>query len=264
MVPENMAGAFELFDSGQGPVEVVKRMKLDPRAARALHREWVDLRGGFFVGAEALAKLEGIAFLRDLLPVTNGEELVRMLEACEVEQCTSCRRRVPGFCGWCVIVRLPGGGEMARREDNSIRHALTSVISPHLIRRRATKLRAVKRSRKVDIVALVYTLVLGFDRGAKRTVASLRRAYAMSTETTLAPSAFYDRFTPALAELMRELTAHAFEHLSRGKTKLHGALSAFVKVAIADEVRRALRRDVPRTRVRSVLTPARGSAHFPC
>lgn len=63
----------------------------------------------------------------------------------------------------------------------------------------------MKRARKVDIVALVCTLVLGFDRGAKRTVASLRRAYAMSTETTLAPSAFYDRFTPALAELMREL-----------------------------------------------------------
>ena len=66
----------------------------------------------------------------------------------------------------------------------------------------------MKRARKVDIVALVCTLVLGFDRGAKRTVASLRRAYAMSTETTLAPSAFYDRFTPALAELMRELTMH--------------------------------------------------------
>ena len=88
---------------------------------------------------------------------------------------------------------------MARREESSIRQALTSVLSPQLIRRRATKLRAVKRARKVDIVALVYTLVLGFDRGAKRTVASLRRAYAMSTETTLAPSAFYDVSPPRRA-----------------------------------------------------------------
>ena len=110
------AVAFELFDAGHGPVEVVKRMKLDPRAARALHREWADLRGGFFVGAEALAKLEGIAFLRDLLPVANGEELVRMLEACEAEQCASCKRRVPSFCGWCVIVRLPGVEKLARAE----------------------------------------------------------------------------------------------------------------------------------------------------
>jgi len=138
---------------------------------------------------------------------------------------------------------------MARREESSIRDALTSVLCPQLIRRRATKLRAVKRARKVDIVALVYTLVLGFDRGAKRTVASLRRAYAMSTETTLAPSAFWDRFTPARAELMRELTMHAFERLSRGKTNLHGALSAFAKGAIADgsiiRLHDALRPDYP-------------------
>lgn len=52
---------------------------------------------------------------------------------------------------------------MARRKENSIRDALTSLISPQLIRRRAPKLSAVKRARKVDIVALVYTLVLGFD-----------------------------------------------------------------------------------------------------
>ena len=96
---------------------------------------------------------------------------------------------------------------MARREESSIRDVSTSVLSPQLIRRRATKLRAVNaRARSTSLRSC--TLVLGLDRGAKRTVASLRRAYAMSTKTTLAPSAFYDRFTPALAELMRELTMH--------------------------------------------------------
>ena len=63
-----------------------------------------------------MAKLEGIAFLGDLLPVTNGEELVRMLEACGVEQCASRKRRVSSFCGWCVIVRLPGVEKLARAE----------------------------------------------------------------------------------------------------------------------------------------------------
>jgi hypothetical protein len=52
------------------------------------------------------------------------------------------------------------------------------------------------RERRVDIAALVYTWVLGFDRSAKRTLASFRRAYAIATGTTLARSAFYDRFTP--------------------------------------------------------------------
>jgi hypothetical protein len=48
---------------------------------------------------------------------------------------------------------------------------------------------------------------------------------------------------------MRELTALAFERLSRGNTKLHGALSAFARVAIADgsiiRLHDALRPDYP-------------------
>lgn len=123
---------------------------------------------------------------------------------------------------------------MAHQKNSPIRDALTSLISPHLIRRRASALGAVKRRRKVDIVSLVYTLVLGFDRGVDRTLASLRRAYASTAGVTLAPSAFYDRFTPELAELMRQLTAHALQQLSRGTSKLELALSAFTKVFIAD------------------------------
>ena len=77
---------------------------------------------------------------------------------------------------------------MTRPTESHIRDALTSLISPQLIRRRAWTLGVVKRRRRVDIVALVYTLVLGFDRGAQRTLASLRRSYVTATGVTLAPS----------------------------------------------------------------------------
>lgn len=137
---------------------------------------------------------------------------------------------------------------MTRGNKSTIREALTSIISPQLIRRRAKKLRAVKRERRVDIVALVYTLVLGFDRGAKRTLASFRRAYAVATGTTLASSAFYDRFSPELAELMRQLVAVAFERLV-GAAKLTGVLASFARIAIADGSRvrlhDALEKDYP-------------------
>jgi putative transposase len=122
---------------------------------------------------------------------------------------------------------------MTRANRSTIRDVLTSIISTQLIRRRAKKLNAVKRERRVDIAALVYTLVLGFERGAKRTLASFRRAYAIATGTTLAPSAFYDRFTPELAELMRQLVPVAFERLA-AEAKLQGALASFARVAIAD------------------------------
>ena len=81
---------------------------------------------------------------------------------------------------------------MTRRVRSHIREALTRVFSPQFIRHHASALGAVRRRRKVDIAAFVYTLILAFDRGATRTLASLRRAYAAATGTTLASSAFYD------------------------------------------------------------------------
>ena len=123
---------------------------------------------------------------------------------------------------------------MTRPEVTHIRESLTSLISPQLIRRRARRLGVVKRQRKVDVVALVYALVFGFDRGARRSLASFRRAYCGSTGVTLAPSAFYGRFTPELAELMKQLTAHAFDHLKDGACKLQRALAAFARLFIAD------------------------------
>jgi len=123
---------------------------------------------------------------------------------------------------------------MARTAQSHIRNALTRVLSPQSIRARASALGVVKRRRKIDIVALVYTLVLGSDRGAVRTLASLRRSYELTTGTTLAPSAFYDRMTTELAQLMQQLSDRAFAQLARRGTRLHRALAAFVDVFIAD------------------------------
>lgn len=123
---------------------------------------------------------------------------------------------------------------MARTKESHIHTALTSLFSSQFIRHHARGLGAVKRRRKVDIVVLVWTLVLAFDRGAERSLASLRRAYTVATGTTLAPSAFYARFTPALAELMRRLTERAFAELGRGSTKMKRAFGVFSKLLIAD------------------------------
>jgi putative transposase len=72
----------------------------------------------------------------------------------------------------------------------------------------------VRRRRKVDVVALVYSLVLGFATGDRRTLAGLRRAYERVTGTCLAPSTFYDRFTPQLASVMKRLLAEVMERIN--------------------------------------------------
>jgi putative transposase len=123
---------------------------------------------------------------------------------------------------------------MTRSTKSHIREVLTSLFSSQFIRHHAAAVGAVRRRRKVDIVALVYTLVLAFDRGARRNLSSLRRAYAAATGTTLAPSAFYDRFTPALTKLMKKLAERALAKLAHNGTKTRRAFGVFVKLLIAD------------------------------
>lgn len=123
---------------------------------------------------------------------------------------------------------------MTQSIKSHIREALTSLFSPQFIRHHASALGAVKRRRKVDIAALVYTLIFAFDRGATRSLASLRRAYAAATGTTLAPSAFYDRFSPSLTKLMQKLTERALAKLAHDGTKRRRAFGVFAKLLIAD------------------------------
>jgi putative transposase len=123
---------------------------------------------------------------------------------------------------------------MARLAASQIRDPMTRILSPRVIRPAARRLGVVRRERKVDLVALVQVLVLGFDGARRRTIAGFRRAYELATGVTLAPSAFYDRLTPSLAQRLRELTLRAFEDLGAPARRMHLALSAFLEVFIAD------------------------------
>jgi IS4 transposase len=80
----------------------------------------------------------------------------------------------------------------------------------------------VKRQRKVDVVCLVWTLVLGFSTGSKRTLASLRRTYQAVSGHLIARSSFHDRLTPALAQLMRRLLEHILKAQRETFPDFHG------------------------------------------
>lgn len=123
---------------------------------------------------------------------------------------------------------------MARTRDSQIRGSLTTLISPRRVRALARELGVVRRRRKVDVVALVYSLVLGFASGNRRTLAGLRRAYERVTGTSLVASAFYDRFNVALARLMKRLVLDAFESAAAHRPRLHRAFRTFQQVLIAD------------------------------
>lgn len=116
----------------------------------------------------------------------------------------------------------------------SIKCTLESCFSENWIRETAAEVGAVKRNKKVDIVAFFWTLVLGFGTGSCRSIAELRRCFGSSSGSKLAPSSFYDRFTPALCAFLKQAVGHACQVLSEPQTKLRGRLSSFVDLVVAD------------------------------
>lgn len=69
----------------------------------------------------------------------------------------------------------------------------------------------VVRRRRIDPVGLLWVLLLTLDTRGKRTIADLRRSYARVTGKRLAPSAFYGRFSAALARWVRRLMEEALD-----------------------------------------------------
>jgi hypothetical protein len=103
------AAAFELFDQGLGPADVVRSLRIDPRLARDLHREWADLRGSIVIGGQAMVELQQIWWLNDELDgegeLRSGEDLVRVLETHSTQACIGCKRRAARLCAWCFVYR---------------------------------------------------------------------------------------------------------------------------------------------------------------
>jgi hypothetical protein len=97
--------AFRLFDEGLDQVDVVKQAGFDPRAVKAMYREWASMRGGFFVPAEVVAKIAS-------LPWLDGPNLALDGSACKLltciertrprERCTRCEHNQPELCAECA------------------------------------------------------------------------------------------------------------------------------------------------------------------
>ena len=81
------------------------------------------------------------------------------------------------------------GVPMARVKSTGIRETLISILPEIGARPAGASSAMVKRRRKVDPSAMLWTLLLEFSSGRARTLAGLRRAYQRVTGTALVPSA---------------------------------------------------------------------------
>ena len=153
---------------------------------------------------------------------------------------------------------------MARAKSIGIRETLTSLLPRAELERLAHESGMVRRRRKVDPVAMLWTLTLGFAAGHERTLAGLRRVYQRATGTRLVPSAFYDRFTPELVRFLRQVISQLSLRLSEHEPACRGALSKFNDVVVTDttvvKLHRLLAGRYPGTRTNS--SPAAGKVHL--
>lgn len=95
---------------------------------------------------------------------------------------------------------------------------------------------AWQRKRKISIVALFWTVVLGFAVSKKRTIAELRRELERRTATTIKESSFYEHFHEGFSKLVLHAVLYALD-LQRDVSKgTAGALSFFREVLAVDSM----------------------------
>jgi hypothetical protein len=101
------ATVFELFDDSMHPVDVVKRLRLEPDLIEGLHQRWRRLRGMLVLSEESTATVHRMLGEGDESPPPKDEaELVSLVqrwvrdESCR--QCEQCRSESAEFCRTCA------------------------------------------------------------------------------------------------------------------------------------------------------------------
>ncbi len=102
---------------------------------------------------------------------------------------------------------------MSHTSSTTLTQPLTTLLPKEKIEQEAHRLGVVVRRRIVDIHFLVWTLVLGFQTGSHRSIAALHWAYQKTTQHRIARSSFYERLTPQLATLLKNLAQEALTSL---------------------------------------------------
>jgi hypothetical protein len=101
------ADVFELFDENLHPVEVIKRLRIEPGLVETLHQHWCRLRGLLVLSAAATAELHDILCIDEFAPPTTTEaDLIALAQKWVIEesqhQCKRCRGEPAAFCLPCA------------------------------------------------------------------------------------------------------------------------------------------------------------------
>ena len=123
---------------------------------------------------------------------------------------------------------------MARPRSIQLRDRLATLLPARTLWAEAREAGFVTRTRKVKPPAFAWALIFGVGFGKERTLAGLRRAYETASGVRLVPSAFYDRFNPALLRFLQALVGRLIETLAPPSRRWSGELDSFKEVLATD------------------------------
>ena len=123
---------------------------------------------------------------------------------------------------------------MAQKQFIEIRNFLNRIVPRSRLEELGRETGAFKRNRKISASAFFWSLVMGYAVGNRRTIAGIRRSFEKSIGKSIVPSAFYDRFTPNLVNLLKEVLSELIQWLGSNLVPLKGQLCFFKDILITD------------------------------
>ena len=137
------------------------------------------------------------------------------------------------------MAKTPKRAAVSTVEQTSVLKSLRALVGPEEIVEAGRRLGMIQRDRKLDLAALVESTILAvWPTPGMQT--SIFTNYGALAREMLAPSSFYDRFSPPYAELMRELMLRAIDAVreatpeNRRREDFGALLKEFTDVQVAD------------------------------
>jgi putative transposase len=123
-----------------------------------------------------------------------------------------------------------------RAQADDYLEAFVTLFPPRVVQRIARESGFVRRHRKLDPVAFLYTLAFETGPQLQRTLEALRDAYNKQTpDPILSAGGFYERFTPELVEFLRRCVAYGLAQLRVAPgNRLTPKLARFTDLLIQD------------------------------
>lgn len=116
-----------MLDEGRTICDVIVALERHPAIARAIAREWADLRGALIIGGETLARFPTFPCMFFAEPVRTEADLIEALETADVQHCALCERNAPTFASTASCTVTASSSRSQRRSRPERRLASTSA-----------------------------------------------------------------------------------------------------------------------------------------